>query len=156
MLYRRCKEEEKQGRHKIKAYSRWFYSFSYLQTLKLCLSTNSVLVFKDSCSQWTCQLAMCLAGVWHHHTFRSARVRREAWTRRLARARVRVYKGCRLQSEHHSERIYSSASLSTNIMEKITLSRGLHAELRPWRPWASKTSRGRKTATHKVRDEIIL
>ncbi|XDV24287.1 hypothetical protein PO909_028505 [Leuciscus waleckii] len=30
-------------------------------------------------------------------------------------------------------------------MEKITLTRGLHAELRPWRPWVNKTSKGRKT-----------
>ncbi|XP_077088173.1 protein ripply2-like [Siphateles boraxobius] len=35
-------------------------------------------------------------------------------------------------------------------MEKITRTHGLlHAEMRPWRPWVNKTSKGRKTDTYK-------
>lgn len=44
--------------------------------------------------------------------------------------------------------------LFTNIMEKITLTHGLNAEMKPWRPWISKPSNGRRSASHKVQNEI--
>ncbi|KAK9975499.1 hypothetical protein ABG768_020755 [Culter alburnus] len=39
--------------------------------------------------------------------------------------------------------------LTGNIMEKTTLTHGLNAEVKPWRPWVSKPSHGRRTAALK-------
>ncbi|XP_058630378.1 protein ripply2 [Onychostoma macrolepis] len=48
--------------------------------------------------------------------------------------------------------MYSSASLSTDTMEKLTFTLGFNSETnatRPWRPWIHKTSHGRKTNAYK-------
>lgn len=82
--------------------------------------------------------------VWIRHVFAGVwpRTWRDARTHRLARARAHRYIKTPESSLSISPiGIYSSASLSTDTMEKLTLTHGFNSETnatRPWRPWIHK------------------